>query len=209
LIEPKGGNERRNEKGRFVEKQSPLAKRVELWLEPPCIEAIDRHCNPRKLGRGRFLQQLLLKLLATDVPVGAFSPGSVLIRLTASGINNCLVLQQDPDRSVLLTTGPEPWLEWQLLPGWNLAVRQQPLQVVGASLQDIAAVWEPALQGLGIEPTDPEYLQLQALCLEALRLEQPAVEPTEASKARSARPTPDEDLEFLPWDGTPQQSVTK
>jgi hypothetical protein len=141
--------------------------------------------------------------------VGAFSPGSVLIRLTASGINNCLVLQQDPDRSVLLTTGPEPWLEWQLLPGWNLAVRQQPLQVVGASLQDIAAVWEPALQGLGIEPTDPEYLQLQALCVEALRLEQPEVEPTEASKARSARPTPDEDLEFLPWDGTPQQSVTK
>ncbi|MFZ4803733.1 MAG: hypothetical protein ACOYLI_03615 [Synechococcus lacustris] len=204
-----GRNERRNEQGRFIEKQCPLARRVELWLEPNCIEAIDRHCSPRKLGRGRYLQQLLMQLLATDVPVGAFSPGVVLIRLGATGLSNCLVLQQDPARNVLLSSGPEPWLEWQLLPGWNLAVRQQPLEVVGASLQDIAAVWEPALQGLGIEPTDPEYLQLQALCVEALRLEQPEVVPSDAIKAPSARPASDEDLEFFPWDGTPQQSVTK
>jgi len=203
-----GRNERRNEQGRFIEKQCPLARRVELWLEPNCIEAIDRHCSPRKLGRGRYLQQLLMQLLATDVPVGAFSPGVVLIRLSATGLSNCLVLQQDPARNVLLSSGPEPWLEWQLLPGWNLAVRQQPLEVVGASLQDIAAVLEPALQGLGFDPSDREYLQLQGLCLEALRQEQPAEGPTATTESTSPSPAPDEDLEFIPWDGTPQHSVT-
>ena len=139
-----------------------------------------------------------MQLLATDVPVGVFSPGSNLMRVSANGLSNCLVLQQDAERCVLLTTGPEPWLEWQLLPGWNLAVRQQPLEVVGASLEDIAAVLEPALQGFGINPVDPDFIQLQGFCLEALRLEQPSLEP-DASNLDS-----DDDLEFIPWDGTPQ-----
>ena len=191
-------SELRNEQGRFIEKQTPLARRVELWLEPSCVEAIDRHCNPRGVGRGKFLQQLLMQLLATDLPVGVFSPGSNLIRVAVIGLSNCLVLQQDAERFVLLTSGPEPWLEWQLLPGWNLAVRQQPLEVVGASLEDIAAVLEPALQGFGINPLDPEFIQLQGLCLEALRLEQPSLEPVASNLDL------DEDLEFIPWDGTPQ-----
>ena len=191
-------SELRNEQGRFIEKQTPLARRVELWLEPSCVEAIDRHCNPRGVGRGKFLQQLLMQLLATDLPVGVFSPGSNLMRVAVIGLSNCLVLQQDAERCVLLTSGPEPWLEWQLLPGWNLAVRQHPLEVVGASLEDIAAVLEPALQGFGINPLDPEFIQLQGLCLEALRLEQPSLEPVASNL------DPDEDLEFIPWDGTPQ-----
>lgn len=191
-------SELRNEQGRFIEKQTPLARRVELWLEPSCVEAIDRHCNPRGVGRGKFLQQLLMQLLASDVAVGVFSPGSNLIRVAVIGLSDCLVLQQDAERCVLLTSGPEPWLEWQLLPGWNLAVRQQPLEVVGASLEDIAAVLEPALQGFGINPLDPEFIQLQGLCLEALRLEQPSLEPVASNL------DPDEDLEFIPWDGTPQ-----
>lgn len=191
-------SELRNEQGRFIEKQTPLARRVELWLEPSCVEAIDRHCNPRGVGRGKFLQQLLMQLLATDLPVGVFSPGSNLIRVAVIGLSDCLVLQQDAERCVLLTSGPEPWLEWQLLPGWNLAVRQHPLEVVGASLEDIAAVLEPALQGFGINPLDPEFIQLQGLCLEALRLEQPSLEPVASNL------DPDEDLEFIPWDGTPQ-----
>ena len=191
-------SELRNEQGRFIEKQTPLARRVELWLEPSCVEAIDRHCNPRGVGRGKFLQQLLMQLLATDLPVGVFSPGSNLMRVAVIGLSDCLVLQQDAERCVLLTSGPEPWLEWQLLPGWNLAVRQQPLEVVGASLEDIAAVLEPALQGFGINPLDPEFIQLQGLCLEALRLEQPSLEPVASNLDL------DEDLEFIPWDGTPQ-----
>ena len=191
-------SELRNEQGRFIEKQTPLARRVELWLEPSCVEAIDRHCNPRGVGRGKFLQQLLMQLLATDLPVGVFSPGSNLIRVAVIGLSDCLVLQQDAERFVLLTSGPEPWLEWQLLPGWNLAVRQHPLEVVGASLEDIAAVLEPALQGFGINPLDSEFIQLQGFCLEALRLEQPSLEPVASNL------DPDEDLEFIPWDGTPQ-----
>lgn len=191
-------SELRNEQGRFIEKQTPLARRVELWLEPSCIEAIDRHCNPRGVGRGKFLQQLLLELLATDVPVGVFSPGANLMRVSVNGFSNCLVLQQNVEHCLLLTSGPEPWLEWQLLPGWNLAVRQQPLEVVGAFLEDIAAVLEPALQAFGINPLDPEFIQLQGLCLEALRLEQPSLEPVASNL------DPDEDLEFIPWDGTPQ-----
>ena len=191
-------SELRNEQGRFIEKQTPLARRVELWLEPSCVEAIDRHCNPRGVGRGKFLQQLLMQLLATDLPVGVFSPGSNLMRVAVIGLSDCLVLQQDAERCVLLTSSPEPWLEWQLLPGWNLAVRQQPLEVVGASLEDIAAVLEPALQGFGINPLDPEFIQLQGLCLEALRLEQPSLEPVASNLDL------DEDLEFIPWDGTPQ-----
>jgi len=193
-----GNSELRNEQGRFIEKQTPLARRVELWLDPSCIEAIDRHCNPLGVGRGKFLQQLLLVLLATDVPVGVFSPGANLMRASINGFSNCLVLQQDVERCLLLTSDPEPWLEWQLLPGWNLAVRQQPLEVVGASLDDIAAVLEPALQAFGISPLDPEFIQLQGLCLEALRLEQPSLEPVASNL------DPDEDLEFIPWDGTPQ-----
>lgn len=192
-------SELRNEQGRFIEKQTPLARRVELWLEPSCIEAIDRHCNPRGVGRGKFLQQLLLELLATDVPVGVFSPGANLMRVSVNGFSNCLVLQQNVEHCLLLTSGPEPWLEWQLLPGWNLAVRQQPLEVVGAFLEDIAAVLEPALQAFGISPLDSEFIQLQRLCLEALRLEQPSLEPVASNL------DPDEDLEFIPWDGTPQQ----
>lgn len=191
-------SELRNEQGRFIEKQTPLARRVELWLEPSCIEAIDRHCNPRGVGRGKFLQQLLLELLATDVPVGVFSPGANLMRVSVNGFSNCLVLQQNVEHCLLLTSGPEPWLEWQLLPGWNLAVRQQPLEVVGAFLEDIAAVLEPALQAFGISPLDSEFIQLQRLCLEALRLEQPSLEPVASNL------DPDEDLEFIPWDGTPQ-----
>lgn len=191
-------SELRNEQGRFIEKQTPLARRVELWLEPSCVEAIDRHCNPRGVGRGKFLQQLLMQLLASDVAVGVFSPGSNLMRVAVIGLSNCLVLQQDAERCLLLTSSPEPWLEWQLLPGWNLAVRQHPLEVVGASLEDIAAVLEPALQGFGINPLDPEFIQLQGLCLEALRLEQPSLEPVASNL------DPDEDLEFIPWDGTPQ-----
>lgn len=191
-------SELRNEQGRFIEKQTPLARRVELWLEPSCIEAIDRHCNPRGVGRGKFLQQLLLELLATDVPVGVFSPGANLMRVSVNGFSNCLVLQQNVEHCLLLTSGPEPWLEWQLLPGWNLAVRQQPLEVVGAFLEDIAAVLEPALQAFGINPLDSEFIQLQRLCLEALRLEQPSLEPVASNL------DPDEDLEFIPWDGTPQ-----
>lgn len=139
-----------------------------------------------------------MQLLASDVAVGVFSPGSNLMRVAVIGLSNCLVLQQDAERCLLLTSSPEPWLEWQLLPGWNLAVRQHPLEVVGASLEDIAAVLEPALQGFGINPLDPEFIQLQGLCLEALRLEQPSLEPVASNL------DPDEDLEFIPWDGTPQ-----
>jgi hypothetical protein len=139
-----------------------------------------------------------MQLLATDVPVGVFSPGSNLMRVAVNGLSNCLVLQQDAERCVLLTTGPEPWLEWQLLPGWNLAVRQQPLEVVGPSLEDIAAVLEPALQGFGINPVDQDFIQLQGFCLESLRLEQPSLDPVASNLAS------DDDLEFVPWDGTPQ-----
>jgi hypothetical protein len=59
-------------------------------------------------------------------------------------------------------------------------------------------VLEPALQGFGINPVDPDFIQLQGFCLEALRLEQPSLEPV-VSNLDS-----DDDLEFIPWDGTPQ-----
>lgn len=184
----------RDPQGRFVEKQSPLARRVEVWLEPDFIAVIDRHCAPLKEGRGRLMQRLLQQLLKAEMEPDNFSPGRPLVRVSAQGLQrDSQVLTTDQSGKVL-SSGPEAWLEWIQLEGWNLLLRQEPLELAGASLQDLAAVAEPALMSAGYAMDDPQVIALLAACAAAHDAEQ-ALERAHAD---------DDDLEFIPWDGTPQ-----
>jgi hypothetical protein len=186
----------RDQQGRFVEKQSPLARRVEVWLEPDFIALLDRHCAPLKEGRGRLIQRLLQQLLKDGMEPNHLAPGRSLVRINAQGLQpSTEVMTADQDGHVL-TTGPEPWLEWTSLEGWNLLMRPQPLELAAASLLDLVAVAEPALMSAGFDTEDPEVAALIAACAEAqaLALDQVATDDD------------DEDLEFLPWDGTPQSA---
>ena len=184
----------RDQHGRFVEKQSPLARRVEVWLEPDLIELIDRHCAPLKEGRGRLMQRLLQQLLKAEMPADQFAPGRSLVRVSAEGLERDTHVLTADQAGRLLTCGPEAWLEWRHLEGWNLLLRQEPLELAGASLQDLVAVAEPALMSVGYAPNDPQVIALLAECSAA----------QQAELALQAAHADDEDLEFIPWDGTPQ-----
>lgn len=184
----------RDQHGRFVEKQSPLARRVEIWLEPDLIELIDRHCAPLKEGRGRLMQRLLQPLLKADMEADQFAPGRPLVRVSAEGLErNSYVLTAD-QAGKLLTCGPEAWLEWRHLEGWNVLLRQDPLELAGATLDELAAVAEPALMSAGFDLQAPDVAAVLAACAAALEEEQVLL------KAESL----DDDFEFVPWDGTPQ-----
>ena len=187
----------RDQQGRFVEKQSPLARRVEVWLEPDFIEMLDRHCAPLKEGRGRLIQRLLQQLLKDGMEPDHLAPGRSLVRISAQGLQaDTQVMTADQQEGRVLTTGPEPWLEWTSLEGWNLLLRPQPLELAAASLLDLVAVAEPALMSAGFDTQEPEVAALIAACAEAqaLALAQAGVDVDDN----------DEDLEFIPWDGTPQ-----
>ena len=184
----------RDQHGRFVEKQSPLARRVEVWLEPDLIELIDRHCAPLKEGRGRLMQRLLQQLLKAEMSADHFAPGRPLVRVSAEGLQrNCHVLTADQSGR-LLSCGPEAWLEWNHLEGWNVLLRHDPLELAGATLDDLAAVAEPALMSAGFDLQAPEVAAVLAACTAALEEEQVSL------SAASV----DDDFEFVPWDGTPQ-----
>ena len=187
----------RDQQGRFVEKQSPLARRVEVWLEPDFIEMLDRHCAPLTEGRGRLIQRLLQQLLKDGMEPDHLAPGRSLVRISAQGLQaDTQVMTADQQEGRVLTTGPEPWLEWTSLEGWNLLLRPQPLELAAASLLDLVAVAEPALMSAGFDTHEPEVAALLAACAEAqaLALAQAGVDVDDN----------DEDLEFIPWDGTPQ-----
>ncbi len=87
-------------------------------------------------------------------------------------------------------------MEWTALEGWNLLLRREPLELAAASLLDLVAVAEPALMSAGFDTESPEVAALIAACAEA-----------QAAALEQAGPDSgddDEDLEFVPWDGTPQ-----
>ena len=186
----------RDQQGRFVEKQSPLARRVEVWLEPDFMEMLDRHCAPLKEGRGRLIQRLLQQLIKEGMAPDHLAPGRPLVRINAQGlVLNTQVMTADQDGHVL-TAGPEPWLEWTSLEGWNLLLRREPLELAAASLLDLVAVAEPALMSAGFDTESPEVAALIAACAEA---QSAALEQTGPDSGDD-----DQDLEFVPWDGTPQ-----
>jgi hypothetical protein len=186
----------RDQQGRFVEKQSPLARRVEIWLEPDFIEILDRHCAPLKEGRGRLIQRLLQQLIKEGMEPDHLAPGRPLVRINAQGlVLSTQVLTADQDGRVL-TAGPEPWLEWTTLEGWNLLLRREPLELAAASLLDLVAVAEPALMSAGFDTTAPEVAALIAACVQAQVAAQGQAGPDSGDD--------EEDLEFVPWDGTPQ-----
>jgi hypothetical protein len=184
----------RDQHGRFVEKQSPLARRVEVWLEPDLIELIDRHCAPLKEGRGRLMQRLLQQLLKAEMPADQFAPGRPLVRVSAEGLERDTHVLTADQAGRLLTCGPEAWLEWHHLEGWNVLLRQDPLELAGASLEDLVAVAEPALMSAGFDLQVPEVAAVLAACAAALAEEQ----------ALLSAESVDDDFEFVPWDGTPQ-----
>ena len=187
----------RDQQGRFVEKQSPLARRVEVWLEPDFIEMLDRHCAPLKEGRGRLIQRLLQQLLKDGMEPDHLAPGRSLVRISAQGLQaDTQVMTADQQEGRVLTTGPEPWLEWTSLEGWNLLLRSEPLELAAASLLDLVTVAEPALMSAGFDTESPEVAALIAACAEAQALAQ--------AQAGADVDDNDEDLEFIPWDGTPQ-----
>ena len=189
-----GRQGQRDQQGRFVEKQSALARRVEVWLEPDLIALVDRHCAPLKEGRGRLIQRLLQQLLKAGMEPDNFSPGRPLVRISAEGVDlTSQVMTSDPGGRVL-TCGPEAWLEWTYLEGWNLLLRRDPLELAAATLVDLAAVAEPALMGAGYDIHDPDVSALLAACASALDQAQGLPGPA----------ADDEDFEFIPWDGTPQ-----
>ena len=181
----------RDSLGRFIEKQTPKAKRVEIWLEPQLISRLDRLCGLLKVGRGRIIQRLIERLLPIeDRPPDRLSPGSLITRLDHQG--NCsssMVLARQGH--LLLTSGPEPWLEWELIPGWNLALRRSPLELAGPSLEDFIAIAEPALLSNGFESADNQVQQLLEHCQTLAKATQPQPEEEEE----------EEDIEVLPWPG--------
>ena len=92
---------------------------------------------------------------------------------------------------LLLTSGPEPWLEWELIPGWNLALRRSPLELAGPSLEDFIAIAKPALLSNGFEAADSQVQQLLEHCQTLAKAAQPQPEEEEE----------EEDIEVLPWPG--------
>ena len=188
----------RDQQGRFVEKQTALARRVEVWLEPDFIELIDRHCAPLKEGRGRLMQRLLQQLLKAEMATDAFAPGRPLVRISADGLElGSQIMTADLEGKVL-SCCPEAWLEWTYLEGWNLLLRREPLELAAPTLVDLVAVAEPALMSSGFELGDPAVAALLEACATALKAEQ----------ALASAQNDDDDFEFIPWDGTPQASKT-
>ena len=182
----------RDSLGRFQEKKTAKAKRVEIWLEPHLISRIDGLCTLMRVGRGRIVQRLLECLLPKEnQPPGPLSPGSNITRLDSQGNSNeSMVLARQGH--LLLTSGPEPWLEWEIIQGWNLAVRRSPLELAGPSLEDFVAIAEPALINFGFDPEEPHIKQLLDHCQ---KLGEPKLSPIEE----------EHDIEVLPWPGSTRQ----
>ena len=178
----------RDSLGRFQEKKTPRAKRVEVWLEPQLISRVDSLCELLKVGRGRIIQRLMERLLPNEnQPADHLSPGSSITRLDYEGNeSNSMVLARQGH--LLLTSGPEPWLEWEIIQGWNLAVRRSPLELAGPSLEDFVAIAEPALLSTGFDLEDQQISQLLNHC-------KTLGEDTNAPKE-------EEDIEVLPWPGS-------
>ena len=77
------------------------------------------------------------------------SPGSSITRLDYQGNeSNSMVLARQGH--LLLTSGPEPWLEWEIIQG-GIWVRRSPLELAGPSLEDFVAIAEPALLSSGFD----------------------------------------------------------
>ena len=181
----------RDSLGRFQEKKTPRAKRVEVWLEPQLISRIDSLCELLKVGRGRIIQRLLERLLPNEnQPADHLSPGSSITRLDYQGNeSNSMVLARQGH--LLLTSGPEPWLEWEIIQGWNLAVRRSPLELAGPSLEDFIAIAEPALLSTGFDLEDQYIKQLLNHCKTLGEAAKPQIEQ-------------EDDIEVLPWPGSIQ-----
>ena len=181
----------RDSLGRFQEKKTPRAKRVEIWLEPQLITRVDSLCELLKVGRGRIIQRLMERLLPSEnQPADHLSPGSSITRLDYQGNeSNSMVLARQGH--LLLTSGPEPWLEWEIIEGWNLAVRRSPLELAGPSLEDFVAIAEPALLSTGFDLEDQQICQLLNHC----KL---------LGKATNPPHEDEEDIEVLPWPGSAQ-----
>ena len=180
----------RDSLGRFQEKKTPRAKRVEIWLEPQLITRVDSLCELLKVGRGRIIQRLMERLLPSEnQPADHLSPGSSITRLDYQGNeSNSMVLARQGH--LLLTSGPEPWLEWEIIQGWNLAVRRSPLELAGPSLEDFVAIAEPALLSTGFDLEDQQISQLLNHC----KTLGEATNPPEEEET--------EDIEVLPWPGS-------
>ena len=178
----------RDSLGRFQEKKTPRAKRVEIWLEPQLITRVDSLCELLKVGRGRIIQRLMERLLPSEnQPADHLSPGSSITRLDYQGNeSNSMVLARQGH--LLLTSGPEPWLEWEIIQGWNLAVRRSPLELAGPSLEDFVAIAEPALLSTGFDLEDQQISQLLNHCKTLGEATNPEEE--------------EEDIEVLPWPGS-------
>ena len=182
----------RDSLGRFQEKKTAKAKRVEIWLEPHLISRIDGLCTLMRVGRGRIVQRLLECLLPKEnQPPGPLSPGSNITRLDSQGNSSeSMVLARQGH--LLLTSGPEPWLEWEIIQGWNLAVRRSPLELAGPSLEDFVAIAEPALLNFGFDPEEHPTKQLLDHCQ---KLGEAKLSPIEE----------EDDIEVLPWPGSTRQ----
>jgi hypothetical protein len=180
----------RDSLGRFQEKKTPRAKRVEIWLEPQLITRVDSLCELLKVGRGRIIQRLMERLLPNEnQPADHLSPGSSITRLDYQGNeSNSMVLARQGH--LLLTSGPEPWLEWEIIQGWNLAFRRSPLELAGPSLEDFVAIAEPALLSSGFDLEDQQISQLLNHCKTLGEDTNP--------------PKEEEDIEVLPWPGPAQ-----
>ena len=179
----------RDSLGRFQEKKTPRAKRVEIWLEPQLIARVDSLCELLKVGRGRIIQRLMERLLPNEnQPADHLSPGSSITRLDYEGNeSNSMVLARQGH--LLLTSGPEPWLEWEIIQGWNLAVRRSPLELAGPSLEDFVAIAEPALLSTGFDLEDQQISQLLNHC-------------KTLGEATNPPEEEEEDIEVLPWPGS-------
>ena len=180
----------RDSLGRFQEKKTPRAKRVEIWLEPQLITRVDSLCELLKVGRGRIIQRLMERLLPNEnQPADHLSPGSSITRLDYQGNeSNSMVLARQGH--LLLTSGPEPWLEWEIIQGWNLAFRRSPLELAGPSLEDFVAIAEPDLLSSGFDLEDQQISQLLNHCKTLGEDTNP--------------PKEEEDIEVLPWPGPAQ-----
>jgi hypothetical protein len=84
----------------------------------------------------------------------------------------------------VLSCGPEAWLEWTYLEGWNLLLRHEPLELAAPTLVDLVAVAEPALMSSGFELADPAVAALLEACATALKAEQAALSITLERKRR-------------------------
>ena len=152
----------RDSLGRFQEKKTPRAKRVEIWLEPQLITRVDSLCELLKVGRGRIIQRLMERLLPSEnQPADHLSPGSSITRLDYQGNeSNSMVLARQGH--LLLTSGPEPWLEWEIIQGWNWQLDAL-TGLAGPSLEDFVAIAEPALLSTGFDLEDQQKLVTQPL----------------------------------------------